>query len=121
MENDPLNLFSPAVTELLSPNGSERFQLYDGYIFTPDMERGIVILKSPYGASETEQNAQLLSLLRQSAQQTKDSLSEVDIRFVGGPVTAVGNATQIKRDSLLAVGLAVVLAAQADRWSVVDY
>lgn len=106
---DPLQLFTPVVERLQGVAAKVNYENYDGYIFTPDMERGIVVVKSPYGASETERNAQLLSLLRQSAQQTTDSLPEVDIRFVGGPVTAVGNATQIKRDSLLAVGLAAVL------------
>ena len=103
---DPLNLFTPVVAQLQQTQPSVNYENYDGYIFSPDMKRGIVVLTSPFGASETEQNARLLQLLQRTADKLE---SQVDIRFTGGPVIAVGNSNQIKTDSLLSVFLAITL------------
>ena len=121
---DPLNLFSQLST-LNSPLSTlnSQFTLYDGYIFTSDMQRAIVTLDSPFGSGETENNARLLDLLTTTADSTLNSplgqrplatngtqeLSTVTCHFTGGPVIAVGNARQIKSDSLLSISIAVVL------------
>ena len=106
-QRDPLNLFSPVVSR--QQTGTLPFESYDGHIFTPDMQQALVLLRSPYGASETEHNAELTDLLQHTADSTMQTFPQVDVRFLGGPVIAVGNARQIKTDSLLAISLAVVL------------
>ena len=106
-QRDPLNLFSPVVSR--QQTGTMPFESYDGHIFTPDMQQALVLLRSPYGASETEHNAELTDLLQHTADSTMQTFPQVDVRFLGGPVIAVGNARQIKTDSLLAISLAVVL------------
>ena len=107
VQRDPLNLFTPLLTSLQKRQSSVSFENYDGYIFTPDMSRAIVLMQSPYGGSETSQNARLLRFLEKCA--TDVGVPGVDIHFTGGPVIAVGNAEQIKNDSLLAVSLALLL------------
>lgn len=106
-QRDPLNLFSPVVSR--QQTGTMPFESYDGHIFTPDMQQALVLLRSPYGASETEHNAELTDLLQHTADSTMQTFPQVDVRFLGGPVIAVGNARQIKTDSLLAISLAVAL------------
>ncbi len=106
-QRDPLNIFSPVVSR--QQTGTLPFESYDGHIFTPDMQQALVLLRSPYGASETEHNAELTDLLQHTADSTMQTFPQVDVRFLGGPVIAVGNARQIKTDSLLAISLAVVL------------
>jgi len=108
-QRDPLGLFTPVVAQLQQATRDVAFENYDGYIFSSDIKRAFVMLTSPYGSSETEQNAALLALLRQCADETEAEIAPVGIHFTGGPVIAVGNATQIKTDSILAVLLAVVL------------
>lgn len=107
MGNDPLNFFTPVVEQLQQSAPTIAYENYDGYIFTADMQRAIVMLTSPFGSSETEKNSQLMALLQQCADDAKTS--SVAIHFTGGPAIAVGNANQIKTDSLLAVSIAVVL------------
>ena len=103
VERDPLNLFSP-VMGALQQAPSVPYELYEGYIFLPGMHRAIVTIDSPFGNSETKDNARLLELL-----QTCAADSPLPVSFVGGPVIAVGNARQIKADSILSVAIAVVL------------
>ena len=108
-QRDPLNLFTPVVQAVVSQQQQARYEDYEGYIFTPDMKRALVLLKSPFGSSETEHNTRLLQLLQETASQTTAEISDIDIRLTGGPVIAVGNSAQIKTDSLVSVLLAVVL------------
>ena len=108
-QRDPLHLFTPIVSQLQKSQSSIEFENYDGYIFSKDMKKAFVIMTSPYGSSETEGNSTLLALLRQSADETESEISDVSIRFTGGPVIAVGNSKQIKTDSIIAVMLAIVL------------
>lgn len=106
---DPLNLFTPIVARLQALQPQTRFETYDGYIFTPDMSRAIVTIASPFGNAETEMNAQLLTLINNSIQSMQQKYPAIKAHVVGGPQIAVGNATQIKHDSVIAVTLAVVL------------
>ena len=109
VQRDPLNLFTPVVERLRQKGTDTAFQDYDGYLVSPDGRRAIAVMRSAFGASETDHNGQLVDMLNQCADSVRLQSPAVDIRFIGGPVVAVGNARQIKSDSLLSVGLAVVL------------
>ena len=109
ISRDPLNLFTPVLSKLQGLQQENKFEMYDGYIFTPDMSRAIVMLSSPFGNSETDKNSQLLQLLTSGIEQMNARYPNIEARVLGGPQIAVGNAQQIKHDSILAVSLAVVL------------
>ncbi len=108
IQRDPLNLFTPVVQRLQQQSSAVNYELYDGYIFTPDLSAAIVMIQSPYGSSETANNGRLLDQLRAVAQSVS-AKHDVTIHFTGGPVIAVENAAQIKADSILSVSLSVVL------------
>jgi len=106
---DPLNLFTPVVSKLKSNGSNAFFESYDGYIFTSDMKRCLVVMTSPYGNSETQKNTQLMSLLENAATEVECRNADADVRFIGGPSIAVGNASQIKEDSIISVSIAASL------------
>lgn len=106
---DPLGLFSPAISELNPKGSSMRYELYDGYIFSPDMSRVIATAKSRFGNVETEHNKALAEVLERCAGAVQGEYPDVEVHLTGGPIIAVGNSRQIMKDSVLAVGLAVVL------------
>ena len=109
ISRDPLNLFTPVAQRLQGHQQESRFEMYDGYIFTPDMRHAIVMLTSQFGNSETNMNSRLLHLLDSSIDSMQVDYPEVKAHVVGGPQIAVGNASQIKHDSILAVSLSAVL------------
>ena len=110
IQHDPLNLFSPALQQLSSSNPlAGNFELYDGYIFTRDMKRSLVTLTSPYGNSETHNNAKLMQMLNCVTDSVQAHNPSVSVHYIGGPSIAVGNSTQIRQDSILSITLAVVL------------
>jgi predicted exporter len=94
IQHDPLQLFTPVVERLRS---------------AWDTHRTMLLIDSPFGASETEHNAQLIDMLQQVSDSVTQKYPEVTVRLTGGPVIAVGNARQIKTDSITAVTLAVAV------------
>lgn len=109
LQRDPLNLFSPCVGRLQDGRSADNVEMYDGYIFTPDMSRAMVLMESPFGNSETQNNALLMDFLKQRAAEVETEFPSVTVHYIGGPAIAVANATQIKRDSLLSIAIAAVL------------
>ena len=109
LEKDPLNLFTPVVSELLRNAGTSDFELYDGYIFTKDWKRGIIVQTSPYGNSETRSNAQLMKMLGAVADSVEAHNPSVTVHYTGGPAIAVGNSNQIRQDCMVSVTVAVLL------------
>ena len=109
ISRDPLGLFAPIMKELQQSQQQMHFEMYDGYIFTPDMSKAIVMLSSPFGSSETDKNAQLITMLDKGIDSMQADFPEIKAHVIGGPQVAVGNARQIMRDSILAVSLAAIL------------
>lgn len=109
ISRDPLSLFTPILSKLQNSNQQMVFEMYDGYIFTPDMSRAIVMLNSPFGGSETENNSKLLGIINDAIEQMEGEFEGVEAHAVGGPDIAVGNAKRIKTDSIIAIALSVIL------------
>ena len=108
-QRDPLNFFTPVVERLQNGQPEVVYENYDGLFFSPDMRCAMVMMTSPFGTSETEKNTRLLEFLKTCALQTTARFANLQIRFTGGPAIAVGNSSQIKKDSLFSVALAVCL------------
>lgn len=106
---DPLHLFTPLLAKLNDFRSGDQEELRDGYLFTNQGKKGMVVLTTPYGTSETEHNTQLLQLIEEVMQSVEQEQPEVTLSCFGAPAIAVTNANQIKRDSLLAISLSVLL------------
>lgn len=107
---DPLDLFSPVLRRLSSPGiPMEYATTGDGYILSPDMTKAIAVIRSSSGASESDANARLLSLLEEAAAGVRDDNPGLDVHIIGGPAIAVANAGRIRMDSLLAISLSGML------------
>lgn len=106
---DPLGLFTPLLERLMSGSAKAGFETYDGYILTPDSLNAIVMIESAFGGQESDGNARLLEMLESAAMQMQSDIPQLSARYLGGPVIAVGNASCIKTDSILAVSIAGLL------------
>lgn len=71
--------------------------------------KNYAFLESPYGGTETQKNAALVDSLQASTEAIAASFPELNIRWTGAPVIAVGNARRIKTDTLLCISLSAVL------------
>lgn len=109
ISRDPLNLFTPVFGRLQQGGLPIRFETHNGYILTPDCQHAIVSLESSFGAHESDNNAKLVEMLNTAAANVESDNANIDIHLIGGPVIAVSNARQIKKDSVMAVCIAGIL------------
>lgn len=109
---DPLGLFAPIGARMKAFQPDQMtYRLYGGELFSPDMRHAFVSIRSPFGSSETDGNGRLLALLDDVTRrvQAQEAFRAIEIRPIGAPVIAVTNAQQIRRDSISAMIIAVVL------------
>ncbi len=117
LPTDPLQLFSPIVEELHNFRAAMHYDLRDGHIFSADHRLALLIITSRFGGNETAGNSRLVALVETVMQRLNTEMStaaasgspKVVLRQIGAPTIAVGNADRIKADSLLTIGIAVVL------------
>ena len=103
-EWDPLGLFSSVAEAQLSTSSIPNCALYNGHIFTPDWRYALCIIASEGDPNESSTNKRLINLIEQAAK-----IDGITAEHIGAPSIAVGNATRIKRDSILALSLALLL------------
>jgi len=110
VSSDPLRLFPLSVGASGQYAGaSSAFTAYDGYMMTADQRMAFAFYDSPFGSTESSRNADLVKELQCYADITHAQYPSVDVRLLGAPVIAVGNAHRIKMDSLMAIGLSLIL------------
>ena len=97
VRHDPLGLFAPIVQRYATAMGGGA------------TAKTVVMVDSPFGASETEHNAELVAMLQQVCDSVGSAYPDVSIHLTGGPVIAVGNAQQIKKDSIISITFAAIL------------
>lgn len=108
LRHDPLGLFTPVLRRMGNFRMGQDFQITDGYLFTADEKTGLVTMNSRFGSSETRRNAQLAALLDSAATLTQARYPELRVSPIGAPLIAVTNASTIKTDAIVAVGVAAL-------------
>ena len=108
IERDPLNLFSVTLQRLSKLNRGT-FKIIDDHIFTEDGKVSLMYFQSPYGAQESNKNADLSAVLNGVADATMAQHPNVQIVPIGSSIISVTNANRIKSDSVIAVSIAVVV------------
>lgn len=108
IQSDPLGLFSPLLQRLRSSAANVNYVMIDDCIFTKD-GKGLAFLTSPYGMSESGMNSKVAGLVQAAVDRTEAANPEVEISAVGAPLIAVANAARIKKDSIMAISIALIL------------
>lgn len=108
MTNDPLFISSELLNGLSNFKMNDNFNSKDGYIFNKDGE-AVVMIESKYPLSETANNKKLTKLIDKSAEETENLIKDVDVLPFGAAYVSVGNAEQIKKDSILTISIAIIL------------
>lgn len=108
VRTDPLHLFTPVLQRLRNSAANSNYDIVDDCIFTKD-GHGLAFLTSPYGTSESGMNSKVARLVDEAISRTEAEHPDVSVSAVGAPLIAVTNATQIKKDSILAISLAMLL------------
>ncbi|GHU86037.1 hypothetical protein FACS1894153_2350 [Bacteroidia bacterium] len=107
IKHDPLHLFNNVLNDLQNLNNGEKPTDENGYISING--RYIITFESPYGASESGKNQELLDFIEFLMQKIQEQYPNVEISSFGAPIIAVENANRIKADSIFAISISVIL------------
>lgn len=108
ISRDPLNIFTPVVERIISTTPGIAYELYDAHIFTKNHGSAIAIITTPYGSSETSDNAYVVDVIEKTI---AESPTDISITYIGNATIAVSNAKRIKTDSLWTILLAITAIA----------
>ena len=105
---DPLGFSFLALQKLKQLQYDENFELYDGYILTKDRRHLIFFLSPVYSPNDTGHNSKFVDALNALIEEVSANHPLVKASYFGAPVVAVGNAKQLRADSILTISLVVV-------------
>ncbi|MDR3094397.1 MAG: 1-acyl-sn-glycerol-3-phosphate acyltransferase [Bacteroidales bacterium] len=107
---DPLHISAPLLSRLRSFQADSHYSTYEDYIFTKDRRKGIITIESTFPANETGNNTRLIELIDHTARDIEHLFdNKLKIKHFGATDIALGNAQQIKKDSIISGWLALVL------------
>lgn len=115
LQNDPLGLGDRIASHMRDFQPQTDYLKHDGYVFTPDGRCCLVTLDSPFGSSESMQNGRLVQMLQDVADELGSE--HVTVSMTGAPVIAAGNASRIRKDTILSVAVSVVLILLLLLWA----
>ncbi len=106
---DPLH-FSNSILQGLSVfQFNDQYHLENGFIFNKEGTEAILTITSEYPVSETSQNKLLARDIDNAITKTKQHFeNKINITVFGAALISITNAEQIKKDSFIAVGLALI-------------
>ena len=93
IQHDPLGLVNLSSSNVALAAENRTYAFYD----------------SPYGGTETIQNAPLVDSLTATIEEIAKDYPNLNIRWIGAPVVSVANARRIKLDTVLCVSLSLLL------------
>lgn len=101
---DPVGISFLGLKKLQQLQYDENFELYDNYIVTKDRKHLMLFIIPKYPPNNTGKNALLLKGLDSLIENNK---SNVTASYFGATAVSVGNALQLRKDSLLTQGITV--------------
>ena len=108
---DPLGFSFLALSKLKSIQYDDNFDLYDGYILTRDHRHLVFFITPFFPPIETGNNAAFIAGLNSIATDASRTHPSMKVSFFGASSVAVGNAVQLRRDTIITTSLIVIIIA----------
>ncbi|GAA0541276.1 trifunctional MMPL family transporter/lysophospholipid acyltransferase/class I SAM-dependent methyltransferase [Chitinophaga japonensis] len=109
IQADPVGMSWIGVQQLQQLQLDEQYELYDGYIMTRDHRHLLMFVTPAYPPNATGKNARFLELLQASLDSLQQHHPATEAFYFGATAVSVGNAQQLRQDTLFTQGITVVL------------
>lgn len=107
---DPLGLSFIGLKKLQNLQGSDNFELKNGFLVSKNHKNLLLFIKPKLASNETDKNTIFVNDLQQSVYQLNEKFeTKVNAALYGATVIAVANASQIKHDIQFTVGIATLV------------
>ena len=108
--SDPLLFSGPLLEKLAGFRLGDHFVLYSDYIFSSDGKDLVLTIDSRYPTADTGNNKQLIRAIDRAIEETEVFLDhQIKAMPFGAAYIALSNASQIKKDTGVSVGIALVV------------
>lgn len=106
---DPLGLSYLPLKKLAALSQGTEYVYYRNYIFSADTSVLLLFVNPVYPSSETRNNSIFIEKLRQTIDELETAAdNQIDVSVYGGTLVALSNATQVKRDILYSMLIAII-------------
>ncbi len=106
ISKDPVGITFLGLKKLQQLQYDENFELYDNYIVTKDRKHLVLFITPAFPPNNTRKNALLLKGLDSLIE--NNSISNVTASYFGATAVSVGNALQLRKDTLLTQGITIL-------------
>lgn len=106
---DPTGFSFIVLKKLEQLQYDENIALYNDYIITKDHRHLIFFIQPASASGDTGKNADFVEAIEGIITTSNNAVTDVHISAFGAPIVAVGNATQLKKDTILTLSLLVIL------------
>lgn len=114
---DPLNFTPLALKKMQDLQFDENFEVDEGFITTKDKKNVLVFINSDVPSNQTKKLQEFFTVLdKVIANHQEQFKGKVNIEYYGAAAVSMGNATQIKQDSIFTSIFAIVLIAVLMIW-----
>lgn len=105
---DPLSLTPIAVNKLNQFQLDDNFNLYNSVVLTKDKKNLLFFLDPAHSSSNIQVNRNLIKFIDEAISSLSQDLEKISVEYYGGTAVAVANSTQVKKDIVLTVSIAMV-------------
>jgi uncharacterized protein len=114
---DPVGVANPVFKKIRQLQYDENFELYDGHVITKDNRFMLLFVSPAFPADNTGKNSQLLNGMDKIiAGLQSRGFASVDANYFGAVAVAAGNATQLRRDSILTLSITTLFLVLFISW-----
>ncbi len=106
VSTDPLGLRECLMPDISSGMG---FALIDGHLFCPDSSVALIFIAPDFQTFNSQEGGKLINHLRNCIQQFNKAHPDVEVLMHGAVVESADNASTMKRDIAITIGISLVL------------
>jgi 1-acyl-sn-glycerol-3-phosphate acyltransferase len=109
INNDPIGISFIGLKKLQQLQYDENFELYDSYVITKDHKNLMMFITPAYPPDNTGENSVMLKGLDSIiCKLNATGFNNISASYFGATAVSVGNALQLRRDTLLTQGVIVI-------------
>lgn len=109
IQADPVGMSWIGIRKLQQLQLDDQYALYDGYIMSKDQQHLLMFITPAFPPSATGKNAKFLQLLQDTMQAVQQRNPFTEAAYFGATAVSVGNAQQLRQDTMFTQGITVVL------------
>lgn len=108
VRHDPVGLRNVLIKRIGSSDGMP-FRIIDGHLFTSDTTTVLALCTPGFSSLDSKAGARLFNKIGAAKEVVEEAYPGVEVLYHGAPIQSVNNASRIKSDLILTLGISMLL------------